>query len=97
MHPSTWLYVLASVAISSIIILPCAKYIDKYIYDNISFIYSLFGFIWLIVGSVIYWRDCSSIEPKTFNDFIYAILLISWIGYGLNFITGCCKLISKMG
>lgn len=97
MHPSTWLYVSTSVAISSIIILPCAKYIDKYKYDDISFIYSLFGFIWLIIGSVIYWRDCSSIEPKTFNDFIYAILLISWICYGLNFIIGCCKLISKMG
>lgn len=44
------------------------------------YIFSLFSFSWLIIGSVLFWRDCPSLEPKPINDLMYAVLILGYIG-----------------
>ena len=44
------------------------------------YIFSLFSFSWLIIGSVLFWRDCPSLEPKPMNDLMYAVLILGYIG-----------------
>ncbi len=40
---------------------------------------SAFHLVWLIIGSVAFWRDCSTMGPKPINDFMYAVLIIGYI------------------
>ena len=39
---------------------------------------------WLIVGSVIFWRDCPTLKPKPVQDLMWAVLLISYIAIFLR-------------
>lgn len=43
------------------------------------YILSTFQVAWLIVGSIMFWRDCPNLEPTRLNDFMYAVLIIGYI------------------
>ena len=45
----------------------------------ILFLASLFNMAWVIVGSVMFWRDCLKIVPVEINDLMWATLLINII------------------
>ena len=40
---------------------------------------SLFKVAWIVVGSILFWRDCININPKQLNSIMWAVLLISII------------------
>ena len=44
----------------------------------------LFHLVWLIIGSIVFWRDCNNLEPKSLNDMMYAVLIIGYIGLYMN-------------
>lgn len=46
------------------------------------FVY-IFKFVWLIVGSIAFWRDCSDLDPKSVNDITRASLIIGYVLVGL--------------
>ena len=39
----------------------------------------LFQFAWLIVGSVLFWRDCYHVMPDSLNQLMWASLIIGYI------------------
>uniref|UniRef100_A0A6C0ECL6 Uncharacterized protein n=1 Tax=viral metagenome TaxID=1070528 RepID=A0A6C0ECL6_9ZZZZ len=41
--------------------------------------YVIFNFAWLIVGSIIFWRDCVHVNPSEVNTIMWVVLLIKWI------------------
>lgn len=41
---------------------------------------ALFRFSWLIVGAVMFWRDCPNLYPSQMNDLMWATLIIGFIG-----------------
>ena len=47
-------------------------------------IISLFRGSWLIIGSVIFWRDCPTLQPKPVRDMMWAVLLVSYIAIFLR-------------
>ena len=40
---------------------------------------SIFQLIWLILGSVMFWRDCHNATPSRLNDMMWAALIIGYI------------------
>lgn len=44
--------------------------------------YYIFWFSWLIVGSVLYFRDCKNIEPKSIDTLTVVTLIFSYIELG---------------
>lgn len=50
----------------------------------VSFIFfvlcNVFKFAWLIIGSVMFWRDCKDVSPKSVNDLMWASLIIGYVG-----------------
>lgn len=61
--------------------------IDKNIFTNLFTIFRVpmnmlvvFQSIWLTVGCIIFWRDCSDLKPKPINT-LYWIVLICGFGY----------------
>jgi len=58
----------------------------------VPFVLSLFfQFAWLIVGSVMFWRDCMHLEPTQLNDMMWASLIIGYV----SVLTGCASTKSK--
>lgn len=47
----------------------------------------LFETIWLIVGSVIFWRDCINITPSSVNDLMWASLIVGYIDLYFAWVT----------
>jgi hypothetical protein len=45
----------------------------------------LFRFCWLIVGGVMFWRDCPNLYPSQMNDLMWATLIIGFIGLWTSF------------
>lgn len=46
------------------------------------FLYTIclvFTSAWLIVGSVMFWRDCRHVTPSTVNDMMWASLIIGYV------------------
>lgn len=39
----------------------------------------VFNLIWLILGSIVFWRDCPNAEPTAINTFMYAVLIINYV------------------
>lgn len=39
-----------------------------------------FRFSWLVVGAVMFWRDCPNLYPSQMNDLMWATLIIGFIG-----------------
>jgi hypothetical protein len=46
----------------------------------IAFLTALFRTAWLIVGAVLFWRDCPNVSPKPINDLMWATLIMGFIG-----------------
>jgi hypothetical protein len=42
----------------------------------------MFRFAWLIVGAVLFWRDCPDAGPKVFNNTMWAMLIMGFLGLG---------------
>lgn len=42
-------------------------------------ILSMFHFAWIIVGAIMFWRDCIDLETKSMNDFYWAVLIINLV------------------
>ena len=41
--------------------------------------FQIFNVIWLIVGSVLYFRDCPHVKPNDLNNLMCAAIIIKWI------------------
>jgi hypothetical protein len=67
---------------------------DTCLYVSSVFI-SIFGgfFImsWIIVGSVMFWRDCVHLKPKEINNFFWTILLMKIISFAIGCLLGPSK------
>ena len=46
---------------------------------SIYYIISLFNFGWLILGSVLFWRDCYNLEPTSVNILMWISLIMGYI------------------
>jgi hypothetical protein len=63
---------------------------DKYYFCsyNISIAFLLllvfFRFVWLIVGGVMFWRDCYNLSPPVMNDLVWAALIIGFMGFACS-------------
>lgn len=42
-------------------------------------ILTVFHFAWIIVGAIMFWRDCIDLETKSMNDFYWAVLIINLV------------------
>ena len=45
----------------------------------ILYIGGIFTFIWLIIGSIIFWRDCPNLTPNFINIFMWVSLILGYI------------------
>jgi hypothetical protein len=48
----------------------------------------LFNFIWLIVGSIMFWRDCINIQPVSLNILIWFALILGYIVVAIKIAIG---------
>ncbi len=76
-----WLILKGSIKLLSIIFISIYHFsTSKSICGTISsFIFSLlqtFLFVWLILGSIIFWRDCPNIEPTSVNTLMWFSLIL---------------------
>ena len=46
--------------------------------------FAFFSLAWMIVGSVMFWRDCNDMEPRPINQLISASLIIQYVHIGLQ-------------
>lgn len=81
----TWLEVSGYTLVGSILIIGMLFYnmlqlkTTKTIFCfTLFFAYSLFNLSWLIVGSILFWRDVSGCSPLT-NNYLYARLILGYI------------------
>jgi hypothetical protein len=47
----------------------------------------MFSFAWLIVGSVVFWRDCSHLEPRPVNTLMWCSLIIGYVSIYIQWTT----------
>jgi hypothetical protein len=50
-----------------------------------------FEFIWLIIGSVIFWRDCNDLEPQSVNTMMWCSLIIGYVFSPVHYCTPYVK------
>ena len=80
-----WLIVKGSVNIFEIIAALCMLFTRKsalfisYIMSVIYALLLLFNLSWLIVGSIIFWKYCSNIEPDSVNTLMWCSLILGYI------------------
>ncbi len=57
----------------------------------LTILYSLFALAWLIVGAILFWGEVNPTGVCTggVHDYMYALLIISFVGIGLN---GCLNM-----
>jgi hypothetical protein len=39
----------------------------------------IFGIVWTILGSIVFWRDCPHVTPHSIYNLMYAVLILSYI------------------
>lgn len=77
---STWLIVKSSITISAIFLVGiCVATNNKIIGQVLLNVFRLFIFIWLIVGSVLFFRDCIKIEPAIVNISMWVIIITGFL------------------
>ncbi len=47
----------------------------------------VFSFAWLIIGSVVFWRDCSHLSPRPVNTMMWCSLTIGYVSVYLQWVT----------
>lgn len=81
---SIWLIVKGSVTIMNIFNV-CIYFIvinndiGKLLSLYLMFLINIFSFIWIILGSIIFWRDCVSCKPDDLNILMYFSLIIGYV------------------
>jgi len=88
----TWLVIKSIVTISTVLVISCFFMIGK---DSpvfrlvylIKIIIYIFNFSWLIVGSLIFWRDCYDLQPESVNTFMWISLILGYVNL-LSYVNG---------
>jgi hypothetical protein len=83
---STWLIVKGSVSIFSTILIFLTILSDKNsliycIFSALVILYKIFLIIWLIIGSIIFWKDCTNLEENDLNIFMYFSLILGFLSF----------------
>lgn len=77
---STWLIVKSVITISAILLVGiCVATKNKIIGLGLLMVSRIFIFIWLIVGSVLFFRDCIKIEPAIVNISMWVIIITGFL------------------
>lgn len=81
---SIWLIVKGSVTIINIFNI-CIYFvvinndIGKLLSSYLMYLINIFSFIWIILGSIIFWRDCVLCKPDDLNILMYFSLIIGYV------------------
>ena len=83
---STWLIVKGAVSIFSVIIIVLTTFsgVNSLIYTicfPLAILYKLFLLIWLIIGSINFWKDCTHLEQNDLNIFMYFSLILGFLSF----------------
>ena len=79
-----WLLIKASTSfvVTALVIL-CYMASNKsclyYLVKPITVLFNLFYLVWIIIGSIIFWRDCINLQPQQLNTFMYFSLIFGYI------------------
>lgn len=57
-------------------------------FEIIGIICGIFRFAWLIVGSIMFFKECPNVSPNSLNDVMWAMLIMGFIGFWGTFIFG---------
>jgi hypothetical protein len=80
-----WLFMHGSIGI---ILIMTYQFLNIFYSKQISSLFLkfaiLFNFCWIIVGSILFWADCSNIEPKIFNDFVKVTIILNYFVLIIN-------------
>ena len=81
---SEWLVIKGSISVIGIIILFVCFFSAKNsllycLILPVVYIINLFLLIWVIVGSILFWRDCPNLEPKEVNTYMWFSLIFGYI------------------
>jgi len=87
---SIWLIVKGSVTIMNIFNICIYVAIVNNDFGKILSLYlmsltNIFSFIWLILGSIIFWRDCIDCKPDDLNVLLYFSLIIGYMNIMFGF------------
>uniref|UniRef100_A0A6C0EBY9 Uncharacterized protein n=1 Tax=viral metagenome TaxID=1070528 RepID=A0A6C0EBY9_9ZZZZ len=52
----------------------------------------LFNFSWLLIGSLVFWRDCIDVQPNKINALMWTTLIIKWFILLMTLLTSRVKL-----
>ena len=79
-----WLIIKGSFTILTIILVGCLYTINNksmlFVLTNpCLYFLQLFNLVWLILGSIIFWRDCSNLKPESVNILLYVSLISGYI------------------
>lgn len=86
-HPYTWLivYIFTNIAMKlPNFIYKILKIEKPKILTIITNIIKFFIYIWTVIGSLMFFRDCNGHLPKDINELYHAVLIISYIHIGIT-------------
>ena len=52
---------------------------SSFVLVSLTVVASVFIFVWIIIGSIIFWRDCDTITPNQVNNLMWVTLIISYV------------------
>lgn len=79
-----WLIIKGSFSILTIFLVGCLYSLNNksvlFVLTNpCLYFLQLFNLVWLILGSIIFWRDCSNLKPESVNILLYVSLIFGYI------------------
>ena len=78
-HISQWLIVKAITAITCTLLVCLSLTFSKFCAYPILLLNGAFNICWLIVGSIIFWRDCPNVGPPEVNSLMWASLILGYL------------------
>jgi len=80
------------IILSIIVVISTDKSLLYCICMPIVILYQFFNFIWVVIGTVIFFRDCPSLEPVSINTLMYFSIIIGYFSVlNNNFISSYKK------
>lgn len=82
MDPYTWLFYDGLINLITWIVIVIIAFLGNVgaVIAGVIFLFKqLFSIVWLIIGSIMYWRDCMGALPSTIDNFIMVILILSYV------------------
>ena len=81
---SNWLIIKGTVTILVMVALSISLFAKKDSFCNcisiiIFYISNIFAFSWLIIRTIIFWRDCASLLPEIVNTTMWASLIFGYV------------------